>query len=314
MGIAIFWVVLFHSRGEFTNPILEVIKRLGFCGVDIFLFLSGIGIYYSLIDTRSRFDFYKKRILRIYPSYFIVLLFYSMFLFLNESISFKGFFANIFLINFFIGFRNTFDWYTPSIIILYLISPYVFKVRSSKKLIFYLIIFLAILISLSIVFNLNYLLIFLTRIPIFLMGIIFGEKVKNNIKVSSKEIYIVLTMMVIGLCILGVSIIKFPEYLRYYGLWWYPFILITPGMTFIMAKFLEVIKIKYLFKFLNLLGTYSFEIYLIHERVLHLLKDVINNIYILNFLSIIVTATLAFYLKKVINILLEVKLEKAVNI
>ena len=48
-GIAAIWIMLFHGRIaniDATFPYLYKILRLGNIGVDIFLFLSGIGIFF----------------------------------------------------------------------------------------------------------------------------------------------------------------------------------------------------------------------------------------------------------------------------
>ena len=44
-GLAILWIMLFHSSLRFDWPPLHLIKATGYCGVDVFLFLSGIGLY-----------------------------------------------------------------------------------------------------------------------------------------------------------------------------------------------------------------------------------------------------------------------------
>ena len=48
MGVAIIFIVFFHSEMTFDNIIVETIREFGYGGVDIFQFVSGIGCYYSL--------------------------------------------------------------------------------------------------------------------------------------------------------------------------------------------------------------------------------------------------------------------------
>lgn len=43
MGIAILWVILFHSTFEISNPLLGMIREVGYGGVDIFVFAAGMG-------------------------------------------------------------------------------------------------------------------------------------------------------------------------------------------------------------------------------------------------------------------------------
>lgn len=46
MGVAMLWVVLFHATFSINNP-LQGVKAIGYGGVDIFLMLSGMGLYFS---------------------------------------------------------------------------------------------------------------------------------------------------------------------------------------------------------------------------------------------------------------------------
>ena len=79
-GISIFWISLFHMS-EHTKfeifdgiPVLhylqEVVKR-GNMGVDVFLFISGICLYFSFVKNQDILAFMKKRVSRImYPLLF----------------------------------------------------------------------------------------------------------------------------------------------------------------------------------------------------------------------------------------------------
>ena len=76
-GLAILWIMLFHSSLRFDWPPLHLIKATGYCGVDVFLFLSGIGLYYSMENDPSPAHFYKKRALRVLLPYAVVAVFYE---------------------------------------------------------------------------------------------------------------------------------------------------------------------------------------------------------------------------------------------
>ena len=58
MGFAILWIMLFHLHVSVDFTPFMIIKRLGYGGVDIFLFLSGFGLYYSC----SKENFNKRTI------------------------------------------------------------------------------------------------------------------------------------------------------------------------------------------------------------------------------------------------------------
>ncbi len=54
MGLAMLWIMLFHAYElRFGVLLLDGLKAAGFAGVDIFLLLSGTGLYVSLSKTIS---------------------------------------------------------------------------------------------------------------------------------------------------------------------------------------------------------------------------------------------------------------------
>jgi peptidoglycan/LPS O-acetylase OafA/YrhL len=77
MGIAILWIVWFNTLS--FNPflignLLTFLKSIGYFGVDIFLFLSGFGLITGWVNKQYTITaFYKRRLLRIMPAYWVVL-------------------------------------------------------------------------------------------------------------------------------------------------------------------------------------------------------------------------------------------------
>ena len=87
MGCAMLWIILFHLP---QIPLVEnntivlwiskgarIFQWIGFYGVDIFLFLSGYGLVYSL-EQNNLWEYYKKRMLRIFPGLIIISLLYCL--------------------------------------------------------------------------------------------------------------------------------------------------------------------------------------------------------------------------------------------
>ena len=81
MGIATLWIYIFHAWIPiFNNPtgnitlfchyIEEYIRKMGYCGVDIFLLLSGMGLTYA-IKKGSLARFYYRRIRRVFIPYLV---------------------------------------------------------------------------------------------------------------------------------------------------------------------------------------------------------------------------------------------------
>lgn len=69
MGIAMLWIMLFHSGFVFSNKIVKMAQAIGYGGVDVFLFASGIGNYFSYTKDECPLLFLKRRILRLAPVY-----------------------------------------------------------------------------------------------------------------------------------------------------------------------------------------------------------------------------------------------------
>ncbi|MDO5137595.1 MAG: DUF6020 family protein, partial [Oscillospiraceae bacterium] len=76
MGLAMIMIMFCHSNVMIQNPFWEdtykILKTIAQVGVDIFLFLSGIGCYYSYKRCCKIFRFYKRRAVRIFPTYLLI--------------------------------------------------------------------------------------------------------------------------------------------------------------------------------------------------------------------------------------------------
>ena len=77
MGFAAIWIVAFHSfyfGTSFFGSLLNFAKASGFVGVDIFFFLSGMGLMMGWHKKRYTLKgFYLRRLSRILPAYWIVI-------------------------------------------------------------------------------------------------------------------------------------------------------------------------------------------------------------------------------------------------
>jgi peptidoglycan/LPS O-acetylase OafA/YrhL len=76
-GIAILAVMLVHSADRLSTPIMRSAFKYGWVGVDLFFVLSGFLITGILLQARGgeRYfrNFYVRRMLRVWPLYFVVL-------------------------------------------------------------------------------------------------------------------------------------------------------------------------------------------------------------------------------------------------
>jgi len=122
MGAAIIFIVLFHAPLARADAFFGL-RRCGNIGVDMFLFLSGIGLWYSWVKTPSFKQFYKRRLLRIFPAWLIMSSLYYIPRFNGQTGSVVDLIGDI-TINwdFWLHDELTF-WYIPAILMLYLWAP-----------------------------------------------------------------------------------------------------------------------------------------------------------------------------------------------
>ncbi len=177
MGIAIIWVMLLHGSElyqEVNLPILSALARRGNLGVDVFLFLSGFGLYYSLKKSADIKKFYVRRIKRVFIPYLLLSSPFWLYntVYLKETTGY--FLRDITGISFVLNGVVT-TWYVFLILFLYILYPFVFRLEEklgayAEIILIVFSVLLCLLIrwsNVDIYYNIE---IALTRIPVFLIG------------------------------------------------------------------------------------------------------------------------------------------------
>lgn len=252
MGISIIMVMFFHNLWVRDVEWLKPINDYGFFGVDVFLFVSGFGIFYSL-KKNSLKTYFRNRIVRIIPLCLIcgfVKFIISHFVLHDDS---SWGWQSL------IGFDQ---WYIKGIIVLYLLSPCFYKLL--EKYGYYLLIlsYIVAIISLQVITNLT-LCLFLPRIPVFLLGMMIAS---NKIKFSNKLLIVSFLFFVIAV-FHRLSIICGWMTL---GSEMHTVLFLSIGIFFFLWLLL---CLYHLFKWLNLMpfmnfsGRHSLELYLLHTYV-----------------------------------------------
>ena len=165
---------------------------------------------------------------------------------------------------------NEFNWYITGLLVVYILTPFLSGLidKINKPQIFALLIAALLIITIPFWDSLS-IIIIVTRLPIFVIGMYYAKLSKNNEnKLTIKLAVVLVGVMLAGFILLALFYAKYPEYLWARGLYWYPFILITPGLCILISILAEITwKYKLARRFFNILGKigeYSFEIYLIH--------------------------------------------------
>ena len=111
-------ILLVHQPFFFDNYFVDFFHMYGLWGVELFLFISGFGIVYSLSKNTSRI-FYIHRIKRMLPTSIII----GVLKLLFSRLGFKEDTHS----NFLLLVTNLYIWYIYAITVYYLISPILFK-------------------------------------------------------------------------------------------------------------------------------------------------------------------------------------------
>ena len=278
MGFAILWIMLFHFPVPTDIFLLDFIKSIGYGGVDVFLFLSGFGLYFSM--SRKNFElkkYYKSRFFRIVPEFWLVL---SIVFLTQMNFSLQSFYSLICkatTLGYWIG-RQDELWFISCILFLYAIYPIyfrLFKTYGSKvPLIFIGTGFSLILIyALTCTFCYNnknfggFIIRTYARIPIFFIGAVFGHWAKNgcNIILNNRLKILGLSSAIVATIALICFMKFFSRALHTYSLAYLPYIIITPTLCILLALFFE--KWKIIDKIFTVMGLLSLELYLCHVYI-----------------------------------------------
>lgn len=126
MGIATIMVLLFHFRANFGTAPIDCFSSVGYGGVDIFLFLSGFGLYIGY-KGNARY-FYIRRFARIYPTYLLCafLAYWQR----GDFNPIRPIIASTGIGYYLPGFHiPIIDWYIPTMYLLYLLFPWFVSVE-----------------------------------------------------------------------------------------------------------------------------------------------------------------------------------------
>lgn len=273
MGIAILIVVyghLFYYHSGLTEyQYLNVSQWYTVGSVDIFLFLSGFGIYHSLKKNGDPLAFAERRFSRLLPSYIPFIIIYCGFMLWAGQMNKWQALGNLTTFGWWTRMGAQFNWYIPTLIMLYLLSPLMFGViekygRKSLFLIGLFILLDAACVDTSLMMGVS-------RFPVYFLGMYLGAEAAADKAPSKRHLILAGVMAVLSMVGFFFLVVYRPNWLSKYGFWWHPFLLSTPGCLYFTTWLLEKqdkwVVTRQLNRGLNFLGGKSFEIYLCHLLV-----------------------------------------------
>lgn len=293
-AFAALWIAFFHSSFTFESAFLTKIKNWGCCGVDIFLLVSGISLYFSMRKNGSSIlSFYRRRLIRVLLPALIV----SVLWFGYTDLFGKGdvllFFMNLSGLTLFTKGTKA-VWFVTAIVIDYLLYPFLYRFFEKTK--FSAWAFLALLAA---SFILNAALkasvpgiyenseILWRRLPVFVTGCFMGKAVydKKTLPVNG---------WVITLATLALTLISFYLPYRDIGHLRYVFLPLAVGWTLLLSA---AGQWKVLEKVCGFLSPVCLELYLLHEKALTLLTKTGIGSTAVNLLGFAIALCGAFALK-----------------
>ena len=311
MGVAMLVVMLFHVGISRHDTFWFCVNRCGNIGVDIFLFLSGIGLWYAWTKKRSSLaHFYRRRLVRIYPAWLLFASLHYVPLCLEGRQTVAETVGNIL-----IGWRlwsGVLDefWFIPTILAFYLVAPF-YMMLIQRRPVWRWLPVAAMLLCVLIQYwpplhgQLNHLEILFSRVPIFLLGIDAGQWVKDDRQLPADGLWLLLLVFVMsaGVCINFEDGLRgrFPLFMERMV-----YIPLSLSMMLLLCRLFDHTP-SFVLRSLAFVGTVSLELYLVHVNfVLKNLRPYDWGFWLTALAMIAISLLLAWFVHRLIDILLRV--------
>lgn len=284
MGVAAIWVLAVHALdfGIHLPSCLSFFEKLmsyGQVGVNMFFFLSGIGIYFSLSKGGSLADFCLKRCKRVYVPYLLISFPCLLILQIMDDFHPLWFVLELTTLSYWIAQKGT--WYVPVILLFYVLILFFNKLYRKTKRHGAVTLFSMILCSLVYVVLrgtssaiLGCLGSALSRLPVFLGGFWLGEQIQEEKKVNILWVVLmVVSVPIRSLFHLEAEHIAVTLTLE----------LLAVAVCFIVAKALELGWVYRIFHSpLFFLGSCSLEIYLLNVYLAAIMENIMKQFQLQN--------------------------------
>ena len=302
MGLSILSIMLFHQY-FIKNPIFSIFHNYGYWGVDVFLFLSGIGLVRS-IESYSTSRFYSRRFFRIIPScIFCGVIKYVAFVLMLSSLGHLK-------LGLHLGWWSVVSldlWFVYTIILLYLFSPFIYKCLVKIPILTIVIVIAMFLMNGFFVRdNVGYnwfspigiISWSLERLPVFVWGMTIA--IYKNIN-KDKIVYYSFVSLFFAIILVAIQKYIMPDAIGGRAV---IFTFLSFGILAVVIVNIQLLKRipSIIVSIFNFLGILSLELYLVHEFLFNifLLKNNCNS-YVLFLISFLFSILVAYLCKFVID-------------
>ena len=314
-GLATLMIVYHHlgNRGipgisalpSVLGSVLDFIFAKAYIGVDIFIFLSAIGLCYSM-ERNTISQFYANRFRRVCVPWFVIMV--PVFIIEDILICKEGileFLLDTSTFRYWIDNDNTHTpWFVPYIVALYVLFPLIYKADSKTKHgSTSILLFGSIAINVFSNIYPNYIYSEFTncfaRLPIFLLGVLVSDPIKKIKDDINKKTFITIIIATFTIYI-GWYFLNLPM-----GLDMLIGGLVAIGIIIFYAYGIKSKVSKWLSKVFIFVGSVSLEVYLIHTVILRVIDSaVVPNVWfsaqyiLLPLCSIIIAKTVILLIDK----------------
>ena len=270
MGLAIWGTVLHHMNMDGAPLLIQALRGYGNIGTYIFIFCTGIGSWYSLSRDDDSLRFFGRKAKRIFPMYWCHCLFWLTYEVIRNGISWRDILGALFGIQYLTEREFPGNWYMAGLLLCYALAPYFFRWLKREDRISRYVLFTLFLILLSVPFwySRRYIIV-VVHFPILFMGMALAKITQERGHISPKGKRLALLMLIPGFILLVLFYLLCKSdfnQLRLLGLWWYPYILLTPGLCLLFSLIASHGE-KSAFgrtvnRFFDFVGKHTFELFL----------------------------------------------------
>ena len=133
MGFSILLIMAFHTAGGVGIPLLNFKPFLcGDIGVEFFLVLSAMGCFFSLAKNPDTLSFYKRRLIRLLPTFIVAVAFAAIVLHLIDGIDGWTYFFTIVTFYSLLKDCDITYWFMAHIMLCYLLMPLLYKGSTNR--------------------------------------------------------------------------------------------------------------------------------------------------------------------------------------
>lgn len=184
-GFAALWILFLHMEAALPGTVwlwpVAWFKSAGACGVEVFLLLTGFGLYRSLQRDPRIGAFYRRRFERVFlPAFVVVAVYYGL-----KDTGALRYLSQLTLFGYWIG--RPVPWYAPFILTMYLIYPAIYRIQARHPRALWALLAaslgLSFIVAQEIVWVPQDCQRAFTRIPVFLAGCMLAPKLEKRARI-----------------------------------------------------------------------------------------------------------------------------------